>query len=561
MIKQVCAEESPEAFLFWLNTFGWTFNPRLKKKHVPFITWEIQDKAATALWNAIYYGEDVLFDKSRDMGASWLCIAAFVWFWWAIPDTPLLVGSRKEDLVDAKDNPDTLFWKIDYLIENLPDWMRPNVRYGKERTHKHLANPDNGSVIDGEATNPDFARGGRRKAILLDEFAAVDNGGEILSATADTTPCRVFNSTPKGKGNAFANVRWSGKVLVITLPWWEHPTKGEGRQELTLADGTKKYTSPWYEKECARRTSKKEIAQELDIDYLASGDAFFDLNVCQMVRGRHVKEPISRGELDFCCDTRAEARYYVLSGFKWQPGGRGRMALWIPLVPDKDMVARPTQKRNYVTFCDISHGQGASNSVAAFADTTSREVVGLWVCPDTPPHDFARQVVALCRWFGGQNNSTYLGWEANGPGGISFGREIYRLGYRNVLGNKNPNIPWEPDDKSIGWQSNRPKKQHMLSELDKAMARNELILHDNMTVSEIETYIIYPSGEIGPSGILEDTSGARANHGDRVIATAGLVLCLGDGQLAVGPPPVTQPGSFNWRREAYDRGRRRNNEW
>ena len=264
MAARACAA-SAEGFLFWLNTFGWTYNPRIEPSAVPFNTWPVQDAAARTLWTCIDRGEDVLLDKSRDMGASWLCLEMMLWWWLFCPSTPLLIASRKEDYVDSRGDPDTLFWKLDYQLARLPGWMRPAV----DRTSMHLGNRGNGSTIDGESTNRDIGRGGRRKAILLDEFAAVENGREILAATADATPCRVFNSTPQGRGNAFADVRFSNKVRVITLPWWEHPEKGKGRREID--DGGKlRWTSPWYEAECGRRTSRKEIAQELDIDYLAS---------------------------------------------------------------------------------------------------------------------------------------------------------------------------------------------------------------------------------------------------------------------------------------------------
>src|SRR5690606_6830422 len=82
------------------------------------------------------------------------------------------------------------------------------------------------------STNADLGRGGRRKAIMLDEFAAAENGPEILAATADAAPCRIYNSTPQGRGNAFAAVRFSGKVKVVTLHWKDHPVKGAGARQI-----------------------------------------------------------------------------------------------------------------------------------------------------------------------------------------------------------------------------------------------------------------------------------------------------------------------------------------
>ena len=559
LLQAACGMREPEAFLAWVSGFCWTFDPRRPPdaRNVPFILWPVQEQAGRQVWTAIDQGGDVLIDKSRDMGATWLCLAAMAWFWLYVPETPMLIASRKEEYVDGRGNPDTLFWKLDYLIGNLPGWMRPKI----DRRHMHMANLDNGSVIDGESTNADLGRGGRRKAILLDEFAAVDNGAEILVATADTAPCRIFNSTPKGMGNAFANVRFSGKVPVITLHWADHPAKGAGKRLEPGPDGKKQWTSPWYEAECARRTSRKEIAENLDIDYLGSGESFFDLDVLQRLRsGGGLRLPLARGELKFRVITEAEGRAYRVEGLEWAPeGDRRRLALWCPLAPDAVGRLRPRQDRNYVLFCDIAHGTGASNSVIKVADVAAREEVGSFVCADTPPHELARQAVAMALWFGGQSPAI-LGWEANGPGGI-FGLEVYRLGYAFVLGNINTGIPWNPEDDKIGWHSSRERKSLLLGDLRRAWARDDLITHDVEVIQEAEQYIYYASGAIGPSGLIEEAEGARAAHGDRVIAEAGLILCMGE-QARARPTPIVAPtGSFAQRRQDWERQRQQATEW
>ena len=544
-------------FLCWLNLACWTFDPRRDPKHLPFNTWPIQDKAGRELWEAIDGGRDILFDKSRDMGASWLAISAMLWWWLFMADTPLKAASRKEEYVDAAGNPDTLFWKIDYLVGHLPGWLKPRI----ERRKLHLENVDNGSVIDGESTNVNMGRGGRRKAILLDEFAAVEDGRAILAATADATPCRIFNSTPQGRGNAFAEVRFSGKVQVLTLHWKDHPAKGAGVHQVER-DGKQVWTSPWYEAECARRTSLKEIAQEIDIDYLASGETFFDLDVLQRMRvGDVLRPPDIRGEVSYEIKTVDEGRAYKVHTLSWSPdGGRRRLSLWNP--PDCLLMAgdRPRQDRHYVAFADISLGMGASNSVLKIAEVNTRHVVGQWLCPDTSPTDFAEYCAAVCLWFGGKAHMPLMGWEANGPGGI-FGRRLYALGYPLVLGNPNLSIPWEPEDNKIGWTSGKDSKADLLGELRAAWARGELIEHDEATIAEAESYIYYPTGAPGPSRLVKEPQGARAAHGDRVIADAGLLLCLAE-QPRVKPEPVEVPEtSYLGRRQAWQRQQRNENEW
>ncbi len=529
--------------------FGWTFNPRSEHPHRPFTPWPIQETAIIALWESISEGRDVLFDKSRDMGASWISLAVFLWWWLFVPDTPLLVASRKEEYVDGRGDPDTLFWKLDYLIGRLPHWMTPRIR----RSHMHLENLGNGSVIDGESTNADLGRGGRRKAILLDEFAACDNGNEILAATADATPCRVYNSTPHGRANAFADVRFSGKVQVVTLHWREHPTKGQGAELVVGSDGKQHWTSPWYRSECARRTSRKEIAQELDIDYLASGDAFFDLDVLSIMRGQ-CKPALLAGEVLYDVRTRAEGTAYDLIGVRWAPDhGRRRMAVWSlldgPTLPQED---------NYVAFADISHGVGSSNSVLKIASRASRAVVAQLTCSDSEPATFAEMCVAACRWAGGQT-PCLLGWEANGPGQV-FGRRVWQLGYNCVLGNPDLGKTWEPNRPGIGWTSNAASKEALFGELRAAWARGELIEADEQTLAEAEQYIYAPTGVPMPAGEIDDPAGARKAHGDRVVSAAGLVLCLRQ-QPAPTTRPVEPPLKSMEARNRLHKAAKRRGEW
>jgi len=476
-----------------------------------------------------------------------------MWYWLFVPDTPLLVASRKEQYVDQRGSPDTLFWKFRYLLGRLPRWMRPEHR----DTNMELLSLDNGSIINGESTNADLARGGRRKAILLDEFAAVDNGREILASSGDATPCRIFNSTPQGRGSAFADVRFSGKVKVVTLHWSDHPVKGRGKRFVEVTEGKKAWTSPWYVKECARRTSRKEIAQELDIDYLASGEMFFDSDVLSRIRASgELREPEHRGELLFEAAKLEAADAYRLGPITWsEGGGRRRLSLWCEL-QEHDGVLRPPQDDHYVAFADVSHGQGASNSALVVASIARREMVGHFVCPDTPPHDLAHYAVAICKWFGGASKPTYLGWEANGPGGI-MGSEVVKLGWIFYYHTRDEAVEHRPESKPMGWHSTKAGKQIFLSNLRRALARGEFTIHDEALLAELEQYIYYPSGSIGPSSMVEETEGARAAHGDRVIAAAGAVMLMADQPRAVAPEPPIPVGSFADRRQLFQKSKQK----
>jgi hypothetical protein len=86
----ICAQDC----LFWLNTFGWIYEPRTPAV-LPFITYECQDQAINTLLESLGT-QDVGIEKSRDMGASWLVLAAFCWRWQFHPMQSFLLVSRTE---------------------------------------------------------------------------------------------------------------------------------------------------------------------------------------------------------------------------------------------------------------------------------------------------------------------------------------------------------------------------------------------------------------------------------------------------------------------------------
>jgi hypothetical protein len=72
----------------------------------------------------------------------------------------------------------------------------------------------------------------------------------------------------------------SGTIPVFILPWWEHPEKGARRYVATDELGRFKIRSPWYDKRC-EEDSPKEIAIELDMDHVGSGDTFFEHTIIE----------------------------------------------------------------------------------------------------------------------------------------------------------------------------------------------------------------------------------------------------------------------------------------
>ena len=203
-LREACSKDP----VFFIDVFCSTYDPRVEPfPKLPFILYPFQEDAILEIIRAVG-STDLLIEKSRDMGASWIVVAAILWLWLFRPMQSFLFVSRVEKYVDEAGNPKALFWKFDFLLDNLPPWLKPaGYNKSEHRRKLHIENPENGSVVDGESTTENVARGDRRTAILLDEFAAVEQGHSVLSATRDATRSRIFNSTPKGTNNAFYSIR------------------------------------------------------------------------------------------------------------------------------------------------------------------------------------------------------------------------------------------------------------------------------------------------------------------------------------------------------------------
>lgn len=275
--------------LFAFNMFFFTLDPRRRPlQHQPFCTYPYQDEVILSLVEHIQTGKDVVGEKSRDMGWSWMVILVFEWFWLnPTGGADFLLGSRIEDYVDKKGDMRTLLEKARYNLYRLPKWLRP--KGFKPKTHDNfmrLQNPETGSSITGESNNANWSTGGRYLAALLDEFAKwKDTDVSAWTAAADATPCRIPLSTPFGAGGKYYEVVTDGKIDKITTHWSLHPKKAAGLYctypKPEEADETVDsfhwvgLRSPWYDSECLRRRPL-EVMQELDIDYIGSGNPVFD---------------------------------------------------------------------------------------------------------------------------------------------------------------------------------------------------------------------------------------------------------------------------------------------
>ena len=520
-----------ESLLLWVNAFAWTYHQfdvsdgrRHGSDHadVPMITWEVQDDMLQQFLHNLESGEDILVNKSREMGASWLCIDFLHWLWLFRPDSQLLELSRTEQYVDQSGNMKALFQKHDYINQWLPDWMVPPecLPGGKNRTKMHMYNIWNRSCIDGESTTEHAASGDRRLVILLDEFAKVKHGRLMRSATRDAGLMRIVNSTVAGPGTEYSKWKNSGQIKVFSLMWWEHPEKGRGRYcQQNPLDGGWKIRSPWYDNEETVR-SPVEMAREIDAEDVEAGDLFFSIANVDKHIALFAAEPKARYKIDFKPGTANDVigdliRQRSVETVTCHQHSAGPLRVWTNLVN-----GRPDQSMTYIFGIDISKGQGASNSVISVKCRETKMKIMEFRDANIPPYEFARIAVALALWVGGRTKLPFLKWENNGPG-WDFGRYIVRKWfYPFYYRARRPGKTADKKTKSYGWQSGRREKEELLREYDRVLAHGGYINPSRFALEEARQYVYMPDGSIGPAALIEEDASARKTHGDCVIADA-----------------------------------------
>ena len=575
--RWVCSQPTVKSYLYWLNWFACTYvqkevDPVTGREVLltgqdcvrPFVSWPCQDRAAAEMFAAITQGFDCTVDKSRQMGATWLICSMLLWFVLFRPNVHFAAMSRIEDLVDNPGDPQSIFWKIDFMVSKLPTWMSAPLE--RPRRRLKLVNLANGSTIMGRSTTGEQGRGGAVAAAFIDEASQIDELEAIWTSFGQSTQCRIANSTPYGAGY-FSKLVRSAAVHKIVLPWWEHPLKGAGREVAKDPNnGELCIVSPFYIAQCKRESpdpsnwwlgrKTRGIAQELDMDHTGSGRLVFDYPV--ITRQLSVaRPPLMRGEIRATCEKarrihairNGEAQHFefVESG----AGGKGRWELWMDLVPDETGALRPPQEYTYVLAQDIAQGVGASESTLVGFCLETGEKVAQYRNAHIAPVPFAVLCAMAGWWFGGPKGFAYMIWEANGYG-QAFGRAMVKLRYPWIYCDTDETQRTQKVSRRPGWMSNRNKKRTEYETLRAAMAAGEFMDPSRESLEQMLEIVRYESGGIGPAILEVVTEDARALHAD--IVTANVLAWYGSTKLGMSMPTPAPPpaGSVLWRRQHAD---------
>jgi hypothetical protein len=571
-LMSICKQD----ILFWVNLFGIQINPKMRVKG-PFISWPYQDVAFVGgeteiggekrfqhgILACVEDMEDVRWPKSREGGASYVVLFAMVWL--CLFHDNIIAGaiSRDEDSVDKLGDPSSLFEKIRIILQYLPDWMK-----GVTNPKKANIIFDNGNIITGEANVGSSGVGSRFTVMLVDEFGQFDKHGEdIYNFTSDTCDCRVFVYTHKdtsGMAYTLAYDTKFSKMREIMTHWSQHPEKNKGLyRDYDDGDGVEildkgfdfsalldfdfvrdgKPTggpcpgirSPWYDKQCLRRT-ERDITMNLDIDPRGSPDRFFDAYRIGVLKSECVP-PLWVGNI-----IHKEGRCIRL-----ERDAGGLLKLWVnPKAYDDSAPQMPLMRA--CAAVDVAAGTGQSPSVLSIGNADTGEKIAEYANATIFQHDFASLCVAFLRLIQDKDGMhPMFAWENQGSAVLArcvirqyryfpvYKRES-KVGHRYVP--KNTDVyGWVPNPKSI---------LTLMEEYKAGLYDKQIINYSEAGLDECLNFVYHKdSVEYRARGKkMMDASGAGVHHGDIVRADALMYMMMREAGLSQSA--VQEASSSEW---------------
>lgn len=356
----------------------------------------------------------------------------------------------------------------------------------------------------------------------------------LMQAVADNMDTLVIlESTANGVGGYFYNM-WQQAIhgendfIPIFLPWFTDKTytkqfKSEEQrnqfEELVNATyanekGEEIHTYYWtlmndfritleqinwydYTKRNKCQNDEDKMKQEYpstpDEAFISTGRPKFNARALTKYK-KHQKEPIKRGNL-------------VISNgnITFIDDPNGYIKIWKE--PSKDMF--------YCIGADVAEGLITGDYSSAHVGDMNFEVVATWhghIDPDL----YGEELVKLARYY----NNAYLGVENNNHG-LTTLHKIKGFEYWNIYYTKNYDKLTEKITQKMGWSTTPRTKPLMIDKLSEYIREFYIGIFDELTISEMLTYIIEENGS---------TNAQIGCHDDTVMSLAILLQMLLEGR-------------------------------
>ena len=479
-----CVNDTPYALKTYLQTYDNT-----QSKYVPL---ELFNDQVTLVKDYDECEENIAL-KYRQAGVSTVTSA------WASKRLIFAKKSKPEKILIIANKMDTaveMANKVRAFVEQWPSWL--GVTFSNEKNSQRHFKLTNGCEVKAVATSKDALRGYTPTILIFDEAAYINADEDFWSAcmASLSTGCKVIViSTPNGFDPIYYSIysqaiKGMNDFRITEMYWYRDPRYSKDLKlikcddivhymlnradyndneiildysEIKVSDrnfedikekiekGYKAYSS-WFEAMAKKlKFDKRKISQELECNFLGSGDNVIPPETMKKIKENHIKEPVNK----------------FMGGALWQ---------W----------KEPIIGHKYIMGVDVSRGDSEDFSTISIIDFDDREQV-LEYIGKIPP-----DVLAEIAYKWGTMYGALIVTDITGGMGVSTSRKLQELGYKNLyVDGVNPADKWKwnpkANDKIPGINFNA-KRVLIIQAFEEAL-RYDFSVRSQRLFNELNTFV------------------------------------------------------------------------
>jgi len=405
------------------------------------------------------------------------------------PEKILIIANKKDTAVEMST-------KIRSFLDQWPSWL--GIDFDAKKNGAGHYRLTNGCEVKAVATSKDALRGYTPTMLIFDEAAYIEADDDFWSAcmaSLSTGGKVIVISTPNGFDSIYypiydQSLKKMNDFKVTEMYWYHDPRYASdlklikvkdivhymlNREEYNddeiiidftniaprerdfseikrlMSDGYKPYSS-WFEKMAKKlKFDRRKISQELECNFLGSGDNVIPPDVVERIRQRDIKEPINK----------------FMGGAIWQ---------W----------KEPENGKKYIMGLDVSRGDSEDFTTFSIIDFDDREQVLEYV--GKIPPDVAAEVAY--KWATMYNCFVVI--DITGGMGVSTARKMQELGYKNLyVDGTNVADKWKYNPKAMekipGINFNT-KRVQIVASFEEAL-RHNFVIRSQRLLNEIGTFV------------------------------------------------------------------------
>ena len=500
-----CVKDTPYALKTYLQTYDNT-----QSKYVPLELFPDQEH----LINDYDTFEENIALKYRQAGVSTVTSA------WISKKLVTASKSQPEKILIIANKLDTsveMASKIRVFISQWPSWF--GVDFSIEKNSQRHYKLTNGCEVKSVATSKDALRGYSPTILVFDEAAFIDADNDFWSAcmaSLSTGGKVIVISTPNGFDPIYYSIydqslRGLNDFKITEMYWYRDPRYAKDLKLIKCSDiihymlnredyndddivieyghispmlrdfdeikskfldGYKPYSS-WFEGMAKKlKFDRRKIAQELECNFLGSGDSVIPADTVEKIKENFIREPENK----------------FMGGALWQ---------W----------KEPVVGHKYIMGIDVSRGDSEDFTTFCIIDFDEREQV-LEYLGKVPP-DVAAEIAF--KW--ATMYSAFVVIDITGGMGVSTSRKLQEMNYKDLyVEGTNTADKWKYNPNTVekipGLNFNS-KRVQIVAAFEEAL-RHNFIVRSNRLMNELNTFV-YVNGR--PDHI-------KGQHDDLIMAMA-----------------------------------------